>query len=314
MIIGKVCVLGGSGFIGRTLAHRLLQRGIEVRIPTRRRERVRELLVLPTAEVNEGDIHGERFLAAQLAGCDAVVNLVGVLHDGRGTQGFAAAHVELARKVIAACRAVGVARLMHMSALKADTAGPSAYLRSKGQAEALVRASGLAWTIFRPSVVFGAGDGFLNRFAGLARLFPILPLAAAQARFQPVYVEDVARAFSASLGDERTFGSAWDLCGPQTYSLRELVDYVARTIGKPRPIIALPGGLGYLQALLLEFVPGKPMTRDNFRSLSVDSVCDCAWPAWLDFPPTPLEAVAPAYLANATPRGRYDEFRWRAGR
>ena len=197
-----------------------------------------------------------------------------------------------------------------MSALAADRAGPSAYLRSKGEAEAIVRESGLAWTIFRPSVIFGRDDSFLNLFALALRLSPFMALACPNARFQPVYVEDVASAFVRSLADLASHGASHDLCGPRVYRLRELVEYVGAVTGHRRPVIGLNDALSYCQALALEFLPVKIMTRDNYYSMKVDNVCSCALPFGIT--PTPLEAVAPSWLGNRTPRSRYQGFR--AGR
>jgi uncharacterized protein YbjT (DUF2867 family) len=268
MKTSRVCILGGSGFVGRHVTELLDERGLGVKALTRMRERARHLNVLPGVEVVETDVHDQAELAAQFAGMDAVINLVGVLHDGRGRASFADAHSILAEKVINACERAGVHRLLHMSALKADPDGPSQYLRSKGEAEAMVRAAAkdMAVTVFRPSVIFGPGDGFLNRFAALIRYFPVLPLASAHARFQPVYVEDVARVIADSIDSPAAFGATYDVCGPRVYTLRELVQFTADVMGKKRRIFGLSPGLSRLQATLLEFAPGKPMTRLRFRA------------------------------------------------
>jgi NADH dehydrogenase len=214
MEITTVCVLGGSGFIGRHVCHALAAAGYRIRVATHDRERAKEqLILLPTVDVAAANIHDPAQLSAFVRGADAVINLVGVLHDGRGNQSFQAAHVELARKVVAACRSQGIGRLLHMSALASAPDAPSRYLRTKGEAEAVVRESGLAWTIFRPSVVFGPGDGFLNLFARLLGLAPVLPLACPNARFQPVFVEDVATAFARALARPGSAGGSDDLCG-----------------------------------------------------------------------------------------------------
>ncbi|MGE0558057.1 MAG: complex I NDUFA9 subunit family protein [Burkholderiales bacterium] len=307
-----ICIIGGSGFVGRHLCQQLAGRGYRVRVPTRDRERAKVLTLLPTVEVMVADVHDPAALAAAIRGCDAVINLVGVLHDGRGTGGFGGAHVELARKVVAACRDAGVRRLLHMSALAAAPDAPSNYLRSKGEAEHLVLDSGLDVTVFRPSVIFGPEDNFLNLFAGLLRMFPVLPLAGHKARFQPVYVGDVAAAFVRSLADRTTFGGRYDLCGPKRYSLRELVAWVGATTGCRRPIIGLGRTLSLLQAAAMELLPVRLMTRDNLRSMQVDSVCDCAFPFGIK--PQALEAVAPDWLAQHAPRARYQRFRNAAGR
>lgn len=314
MKLESVCVIGGSGFVGRHIVHRLARERIRVRVPTRHRESVKdELILLPTVEVLDANVHDPATLDRLVAGCDAVIHLVGILHATRDA-GFERVHTELPRRVLEACRRNGVRRYVHMSALHASPDGPSAYLRSKGEAEKLVRASGLDWTIFRPSVIFGRGDSFLTMFATTLRLAPALPLACPNARFQPVWVEDVARAFVDCLGDSRTFGQSHDLCGPRVYTLRELVEYVGRVIGKPRPVIGLNDRLSYLQARMMEFSPVKVMTRDNYYSMKIDSVCACPFPEVLGFEPTAIEAVAPEYLGGQTPRARYKEFRDRAGR
>lgn len=312
MQISEICVIGGSGFVGRHLCRQLAAKGYRVRVPTRDRERAKALTVLPTVDVLVADVHDPAALAAVVKGCDAVINLVGVLHDARGPHGFGGAHIELARNMVAACRAANVRRLLQMSALAAAPGAPSAYLRSKGEAERIVLNAGLDVTVFRPSVIFGPDDNFLNLFAGLAGMLPVLALASPGARFQPVYVDDVAAAFVHALTEPGTCGHSYDLCGPRCYTLRELVAYACKTAGHDRPIIGLNRGLSYVQAWAMELLPVKLMTRDNLRSMEIDSVCDCAFPFGIK--PQALEAVAPAWLATRTPRARYDQLRGRAGR
>ena len=312
MKINNVCVIGGSGFVGRHVVHLLAAQGCDVRVPTRNRERAKQLILLPTVDVLDANVHAETELAALTRGVDAVINLVGVLHDARGSRGFEQAHVALTRKVIAACRANGVRRYVHMSALGADSNGPSKYQRTKGAAEALVRASNLDWTLFRPSVIFGRDDRFLNLFAMLLRLAPVMFLASPDTRFQPVFVEDVARAFVRSLGDIGAHGKSYDLCGPRIYTLRELVELVGAITGRRRPIIGLNDALSYLQAFALELLPVKLMTRDSYYSMKVDSVSSQPFPFGIQ--PAAIEAVVPAYLGNDTPRARYRSYRDRAGR
>ena len=312
MQISTLCVIGGSGFVGSHVCQQLAARGFRVRVPTRDRERAKSLILLPTVDVIRADVHDPAALAAVVRGCDVVINLVGVLHDARGARGFAAAHVELARKLVAASREAGVRRFLQMSALAAVPDAPSAYLRSKGEAERIVRESGLDWTIFRPSVIFGPEDSFLNFFARLLRLFPVFPLGSPGAQFQPVYVGDVAKAFVHALSDSGSIGGSYDLCGPQRYTLRELVTWVGRAINRPRPVIGLSRSLSYCQALALELLPLKLMTRDNFRSMEIDSVSDSPFPFGIR--PQSLEALAPSWLATETPRARYDRLRSRVGR
>jgi len=251
-------------------------------VPTRRRDRAKQLILLPTVDVVEADVRDPQVLAGLAAGRDAVVNLAGVLHSRRakpGEQGpnhygpeFAQAHVELAQAVVNACRQAGVTRLLHMSALGADPKAPSEYLRSKGIGEqAVLAADDLAVTVFRPSVIFGPEDRFLNLFAQLAMLSPVLALGSPAARFQPVHVGDVVKAMLAALEDRAhlsdTAGKRYDLCGPREWTLRELMEFVCAVTGRKRLIIGLPDGLSYLQAWLMELLPVKLLTRDNYYSM-----------------------------------------------
>ena len=314
MDIESVCIIGGSGFVGEAIAEQATFNGLRVRVVTRSAPRARRLLVLPTLEVMVADPNDERSLARSFDDMDAVVNLVGILApSGRST--FASAHAQLPRKIVNACREAGVRHLLHMSALAASSTAPSEYLRSKAQGEAEIRkaAGGPEWTLFRPSVIFGEGDRFLNLFATLVKLFPVVPLGGAQAKFQPIWVEDVARAFVGALGSPRAFGQAYDLCGPRVYTLEALVRFVADTLERKRAIVALPPGLANLQAFALEMLPGRLMTRDNLRSMSVPSVCTGAFPDF-GFEPAALEAVAPSYLRGVDSRARYSRYRHFAGR
>lgn len=311
-----ICVLGGTGFVGRHLLDRLAAEGRRLRVLTRDAVAHRELTVLPTVELVEADVHDPATLARQLAGCDAAVNLVGILNEGRGRgRTFREAHVELPRRLVAACREAGVRRLLHMSALNADArAGASAYLRTKGEGEDLVHAAAdarLHVTSFRPSVIFGPGDSFLNRFVALARLSPLVfPLACPEARFAPVHVGDVAEAFARALDDPHTHGRRYPLCGPREYTLRELVAYALRTAGLRRVVVGLPDWVSRLEAAVLEHVPGRPFTRDNYRSLQVPSVCAGGnGLRELGIEPTPLEAVAPRYLGRQDWRLRLNRYR-----
>ncbi len=308
-----VVVLGGSGFVGRRIVARLASARDDVVVPTRRRDRARELILLPTVAAVEADIHDPAALARLVRGADVVVYLVGILNEGNGAT-FGAAHVDLARKVIAACEVAGVRRLVHMSALGADVQGPSQYLRSKGEAEAAVMASGLEWTVFRPSVIFGPDDRFLNLFARLARALPVIALASPGARFQPIWVGDVAQCFVRAIDDDSTVRQRYDLCGPKAYTLRELVRWTAAAAGSPRPILPLGPGLSKLQAFVLECLPGALMSRDNLASMTRDNVCDCAFPAVFGLEPAALEALAPAWLASEGMHDPYDGFRAHGGR
>lgn len=301
MATRKICILGGTGFVGRRLTARLSEAGHDVVILTRQRERQRDLLVLPTVRLVQGDAYDPEFLRKQFEDRDTVINLVGILNEkGRDGRGFAWVHAELPSMIVEACRQTGVTRLLHMSALHASLMAPSHYLRTKAEGEnAIQRAASpdLHVTSFRPSVIFGPGDGFLNRFAALLRLTPgIFPLACPDARFQPVYVEDVVHAFVESIDSYKTFGERYNLCGPKVYTLREIVAYVAKLIDKHVCIIGLNDTLSRLQAAVFDFVPGKPFSLDNYRSLQVDSVCEKGFPWAFGSTPKSLEEIAPDYL------------------
>jgi NADH dehydrogenase len=315
-----VVVFGGTGFIGSHLVAHLAGEGARVLVPTRRFETGKHLMTLPGVDVVEANVHDEVALRQLVAGRDAAINLVGILHSRRGTPygpDFRRAHVELPRKIVDACALERVPRYLHMSALGADPDGPSMYQRSKADGEVAARSHPeVAATIFRPSVVFGPEDKFLNTFARLQRHLPVVPLACANAAFQPVYVGDVAAAFVHALADLKTRHLVYHLGGPQIYTLAELVRLAGRYSHHERPIVELPAWLGRLQALLFELLPGEPiMSRDNLDSMKVDNVVDPAIQALtaasLGIKLTALEAVAPHYLA---PSERLDDFRARAGR
>jgi NADH dehydrogenase len=316
----QVVVFGGSGFIGSHLVALLSQESISTLVPTRHADRVRHLTTLPGVDVVEANIHDGTALRDLLAGRTAAINLVGILHGSRahpyGPE-FRRAHVDLPRRIVDACAAAGVPHYLHMSALGANARGPSMYARSKADGELAARSrQEVASTIFRPSVVFGPGDHFLTMFAKLQRHLPLVPLAGAAARFQPVYVGDVASAFLAALRDPHTRNRVVQLGGPAVYTLAELVRLAGRYAGCERRVIALPAGLARLQARLFELLPGEPiLTRDNLDSMTVDNVLDPAAPdltaASLGIKLTALEVVAPHYLARGDP---LDTLRTRAGR
>jgi NADH dehydrogenase len=308
-----ILILGGSGFVGGHLANRLTEQGWQVRIPVRRRIRARHLLINPAIEVIETGPGLAAQLPALLQGCAAAVNLLGILNEHRAGD-FQRVHVELAEQLLQACQAAGVPRLLHMSALNANAAETrSRYLRSKGEAEDAMHAGAsdaLKVTSFQPSVIFGPDDSFFNRFAGLLALTPgLFPLACPEARFAPIYVGDVVEAFVRCLEDDATAGERIELCGPGSYSLRELVRYTAAQLGLRRAVIGLPALLARLQARLLQRVPGKPFTMDNYWSLQIDSVCQQDGCARLGIQPRSVEAIVPGYLGGQNCRDRYTDYR-----
>jgi len=313
-----ICIVGGSGFVGHHLAARLVRDGHRVRIPTRRFGHHRDLQVLPGVELVECNVYDDDALLQLFNGCDVVINLAGILNErGHNGRGFYRAHVELAHKIVCACQDSGIRRLLHMSALGADAErGASNYQRSKGAGEELVhQALNLAVTSFRPSVIFGRGDSFFNRFAQLLKQLPlVLPLACGESRFAPVYVGDVVECYARAIDNRATWGQRYELCGPRSYSLRQLVEYTAAQLGLRRYVLALPRWASWLQALVLEYVPGKPFSRDNYRSLSHDNLCSGGFPAIFAIKPRSLESVVPGYLSAGGARSRYAEFRARAGR
>jgi NADH dehydrogenase len=271
-----ILLIGGNGFVGRVIAAQLQLAGYSVLIPTGHLAAARELRMLPKVHVEDADIHDFDELQSLCGRIDkngAVINLVGVLHDKPAQpygKVFKAAHVDLPKNIITAMQLHGLKRYLHMSALGADSNGPSMYQRSKGDGEAAVKASNLDWTIFRPSVIFGAQDQFINLFSKLTKLFPAMPLANHQAQFQPVSVDDVASAFVKSLSMPQTIHQSYDLVGPTVYTMKEIVEFAARRAKTSCAIIPVPAFVGYLQALAFEFLPGPTlMSRDNIASMQL---------------------------------------------
>jgi len=313
--MANVLVLGGSGFVGTALCTKLVERfgggSARITVPSRRPARAKHIQMLPTVELVAADVHDDAQLARLVRGRDAVVNLVAILHGGDAA--FDRVHVQLPRRLAQACGGAGVRRVVHVSALGADPKAPSRYLRSKAAGESALTSAGLDTTILRPSVIFGEGDRFLNLFARLQALFPVVPLAGADARFQPVWVDDVALAIVRCLDDKTTIGETIECCGPEVYTLRQLVQIAGRCAGHPRPVLGLPAPLARLQALTMELLPGEPlMSRDNLDSMKVANVASGTRPGLsrLGIRPSAIEAIAPLYLGRAQGPGRLDL--WRA--
>ncbi len=306
MTAKRVVIFGGTGFVGRHLITRLQSRGIRCRIPTRSPHRHRALKTWHGVEMVSANLSSRNGRDQLLADCDTVINLVGILNEGRGNS-FKDLHLRFPYRLLEACQRAGIKRVLHMSALNASEEGPSKYLRSKGMAEAklLVHSGRVQVTAFRPSVIFGHDDNFFNRFAQLLQIPGPFPLACPDTRFAPVYVEDVAEAFARALDDPATWGQSYDLCGPRAFTLRELVQYTARMQGRNKWIVGLPDGVSRLQAKLLGLLPNKPFSYDNYLSMQVDSVCLHNGLETLGIRATDVDAVVPYYLGARSERGRY---------
>jgi len=298
----QVCILGGTGFVGHHLVNALSATGYGCRVLVSRPERHRDLNLVPGCSLHTMTGWGSAELGEALAGCGTLINLAGILNEGGGRT-FEGTHVTLVQNALDAAHRAGVRRYLHMSALNANAhSGPSEYLRTKGRGEALAHqagAHGIAVTSFRPSVIFGRGDSFFNRFASLLRLVPgPFPLACPNARFAPVYVGDVAQALLQSLRYPDTVGASFELCGPRTFTLRQLVEYTAIQTGRKARVLGLGDGLSRLQAGIFQHLPGRPFTIDNYLSLQVDSVCTRSGLAELEIHATDIDAVVPGYLGR----------------
>lgn len=311
----QVVVIGGTGFVGSSIVSKLDEAGYHVKVLTRHRERARHLILLPNVQVLNCDVNNDAALTTALSGCDAVINLVGILHESKNST-FESVHHQLPSRIAKIASQLGIKRLLHMSALQAGPNAPSQYLRSKAQGEAALSAyqQSMNITIFRPSVIFGRDDQFLNLFANLIKFLPVIFLAKPNAQFQPIWVEDVASIFVNSLQNDDTYGKSYDLAGPEIYSLQALVEKVMHALHKKRPIIGLGNRLSYLQAWVMEWLPIKLMSRDNVRSMEVDSVAAGEMATEIQLPLTALDAVIPTYIQNKTPRAAYDQYRAAAGR
>lgn len=325
--MSRLVILGGSGFVGRALAQRLARNGHAVTVLSRNLNAHAQRLLPPGVVLHELDVYDPQALQQAIAGHDAVINLVGILNEsGDNGRGFHRAHVQLTKLVIAACQLEGARsagstsaakgrmpgsglRLLQMSSLNAGR-GHSHYLKSRGEAEAAVKASGLRWTIFEPSVIFGRGDGLFCRFADVLKLAPVLPLARAGCKFAPVYVGDVVTAFERALADDRTIGEVYELYGPEVFTLADIVRMTARQLGLRRWVLPLPDALGRLQALACDFVPGKPFSSDNYRSLLTDSVGGVDGLHRLGIVPVRVAEVLPGILGHADDKQtRYARYR-----
>jgi NADH dehydrogenase len=308
----KVVLIGACGFLGRYLLSALAAENHECRVLTRALIRHGNLGLMPGVKLVQADVYDVDVLTRQFAGADVVVSMAGILNEsGRGGRGFQKVHVELVEGIVEACRVAGVKRVLHVSALNAGK-GSSHYLKSKGRAEELLQhVEDLDVSIFQPSVIFGRGDSFFNRFAAMLHLTPVLPLACPAARIQPVFAGDVANAMLATLDDPMTCGKSYELAGPQIYSLKEMLVWTAKNMGKRRLIVGLPGPLSALMAALMEWVPGKPFSWDNYQSLKTDNTSEQKGFTCFGIYPRGIDTVVPDYLTGSTRQRRLQSFRRR---
>ena len=296
----RIVLVGASGFFGRYMLNALVAEGHHCVVLTRAAQRHGEMVMLPGVDLVQADVYDADALAGQFEGADAVVSMAGILNEsGGGGKGFHKVHVEMIEAIIKACGQAGVTRVLHVSALHAGK-GSSHYLKSKGQAEALLnKAAGLKVTIFQPSVIFGRGDSFFNRFATMLQLSWVMPLACPKSRLQPVYVVDVAAVMAAALDDPMTWGKSYELGGPNSYTLKQLVEWTAKTMGVKRQVIGLPKPLSAAMAAVMGLIPGKPFSLDNYRSLQTDNTTDKNGFAYFGVTPRSIDTVVPDYLTSS---------------
>jgi len=311
----EICVLGGSGFVGSAIVTKLDAAGYNVKVLTRKRDDAKHLSLLPNVQIIECNVFDYHALTSALRGVGAVVNLLGILHQSSQLS-FNAIHHQLPAQLVKICSDMDICRLIHVSSLCANKNAPSQYLRSKGEGEAalLEYKDKLNITIFKPSVIFGRNDRFVNLFARLIKYLPIVMLAKPNARFQPVWVEDVASCVVLSISNTLTYGETYDLVGPKIYTFKELITAIMKTLHMKRPIIGLNDTFSYIQAFLMELLPVKLMSRDNLHSMEIDSISANTFPKVFNIIPTSIEAVIPQYLVDQTSRGAYDRFRRTAAR
>ena len=315
MLIKKIAILGGTGFVGQSLCNRLSKDGYKLKVPTRNREYNRDnLILLPNLELIETDIHNSDDLKELLIDCDAVINLVGILNEKRNNgKGFRKVHVELVKNLISICKVHGIRRILQISALGADAKnGKSFYLKTKGEAEKLLHSNsvGIKTTIFKPSVIFGKKDSFFNRFAKLLKICPFFfPLACYKTKFSPIYVLDVVEMIAKSINDPNSYNKSYQLCGPKTYSLKNLISFTSETLDLKCVIIPLNNTLSYFQARVFDFLPNKPFSTDNYLSAQTDSICKCNDLFRYNIKPTAIEDIVPQYLAGYKYHSFYSMFR-----
>jgi uncharacterized protein YbjT (DUF2867 family) len=306
----RIVLIGASGFLGGHLLNALAAQGHHCVVLTRALVRRGHLRLLPGIKLVQADVYDVDVLSEQFKGADAVVSMAGILNEsGHNGKGFHKVHVELVEGIIKACQQAGVSRVLHLSALHAGR-GRSHYLKSKGEAEVLLRAAtDLNVTIFEPSVVFGRGDEFFNRFAIMLSVMPVMPLACPKARLQPVCSEDVVAVMVAALEDPMTWGKSYELAGPKSYTLKELVQWTGKCMGRRRLVIGLPGPMSAMMAATMEWVPGKPFSWDNYLSLKTDNISSQNDFEYFGIEPRSIDQVVPDYLTGSMRERRLQKFR-----
>jgi uncharacterized protein YbjT (DUF2867 family) len=315
----RVLLLGGTGFVGRHVCEKLTRLGCSMTVVTRRAKQASAIQNLPRVSIVEGDVYNPAFLTQCMQQHDVVINLIAILHGTPAA--FEKAHVGLPQVIAQACQDSGVHRLIHISALGASLTGPSEYQRSKARGEDVLKHAGLELTLLQPSVIFGKEDKFLNLFAQLQSITPIVPLAGAPTRFQAVWVEDVANAISQCVFNSDTAGKTFELCGPEVFTLQQLVQksgqWAGIRQGKGRLVFGIPHALAWLQAFLMEMAPGQPlMSRDNLASMQVDNVASghALGLRDLNIQASAVSSIAPVYLGTKGPCTALNDYRAKAGR
>lgn len=292
----KICILGGTGFVGRSLISALSKENYTITVITRDFDKNKDLAIYPNLKLIQEDVYNEKRMLEVSKSHDVLINLIGILNEkGFRGKGFYLAHSKIARIILNVCKQNRIKRILHMSALNADPGGSSHYLRTKGEAESFLHTYGERFadvTSFRPSVIFGTEDSFINRFSDLLKFIPfVFPLACAQTRFAPVYVGDLVNFMKDSIDDVSSFNKKIDICGPKIYTLEEIVKIVIDVKGYSTRVIPLNNALSKFQAVMMEFLPGKPFSIDNFNSCLVDSISESG----MKFK-TELESVIKQYL------------------
>ena len=292
----KICILGGTGFVGRSLISALSKENYTITVITRDFDKNKDLAIYPNLKLIQEDVYNEKRMLEVSKSHDVLINLIGILNEkGFRGKGFYLAHSKIARIILNVCKQNRIKRILHMSALNANPGGSSHYLRTKGEAESFLHTYGERFadvTSFRPSVIFGTEDSFINRFSNLLKIIPfVFPLACAQTRFAPVYVGDLVNFIKDSIDDVSSFNKKIDICGPKIYTLEEIVKIVIEVKGYSTRVIPLNNALSKFQAVIMEFLPGKPFSIDNFNSCLVDSISESG----LKFK-TELESVIKQYL------------------